>query len=424
MTLESRINRNRYIGNGATTDFPFTFKVWKTDQILVYTGDGTAEEEVSSDCTVTITASGGTVSFPEAPASGTIIVIRRNMPYIQEDDYRNGTRFDSEEVEDRFDQDCAERQDLRLDVDRCIKIAETSNKSPEEFQQEFWDAYDDTLAKHDAVAEMHAEVMAERPIAIALIKGARDDALHDIEETRIDAVGDVTNEGDHQVQRVENAATKYYAEYGNACMEVNWTLTDDIAANTDIDIDPLWYVVGRHHLQVSVNGVHMYRSKQFNEKGTEDQRSSVFTILVDLKDGDTINVWVGHLAGGGTATSEFDGLMSHEDKARLDGFDLATTSADGFMSKEDKLKLDGIASSTSFNRATTTLANAVTAGTEITVPTHIVGEGLLFVWHNGVLCEEGASNQYIDFSTSSIKFNYDLPAGDTITAGAVYVSAS
>lgn len=413
MTLESRINRNRYIGNGATTQFPFTFKIWKTDQILVYTGNGTTEEDVSSDCTITITASGGTVTFPEAPAYGTIIVIRRNMPYIQEDDYRNGTRFDSEEVEDRFDQDCAERQDLRLDVDRCIKVAETSSKSPEEVQQDFWDAYDDTLAKHDAVAEMHAEVLAERPIALAAIEAAR-----------VDALGDIVNEGSHQVQRVENAATKYYAEYGSACMEINWTLTDDIAANTDISIDPLWYIVGRHHIQVSVNGVRMYRTKQFNEKGTEDQRSSVFTILVDLKDGDTVNVWIGQLAGGGTATSDFDGLMSHEDKARLDGFDLATTSSDGFMSKEDKLKLDGIASSTSFNRTTTTLASAVTAGTEITVPTHVVGDGLLFVWHNGILCEEGVSNQYVDYSISSIKFNYDLHAGDTITAGAVYVSAS
>lgn len=133
MTLESTNNRNRYIGNGATTVFPFTFKVWKKSQVAVFTGDGTAEQDVSAQCSVIVTASGGTVSFPSPPASGTVIVIRRGMPFTQEDDYRNGARFDGEEVEDRFDMDCAERQDLRLDVSRAVKVPETSQLGPEAF---------------------------------------------------------------------------------------------------------------------------------------------------------------------------------------------------------------------------------------------------------------------------------------------------
>lgn len=144
MTLESTISKNRYIGNGATAQFPFTFKAWKTDQVKVVAGDGATEQDVTARCTVALTATGGTVTFPTAPASGTIIVIRRGMPFTQEDDYRNGTRFDGEEIEDRFDQDCAERQDLKLDIDRAVKIPETSNQDPDDLLQDIFDARDES----------------------------------------------------------------------------------------------------------------------------------------------------------------------------------------------------------------------------------------------------------------------------------------
>lgn len=389
MTLESRINQNRYIGNGVTTQFPFSFKAWKTDQVLVYVGNGITEEEVSAQCTITLTASGGTVDFQHAPAFNTVIVIRRNMPYIQEDDYRNGTRFDSEEIEDRFDMDCAERQDLRLDIGRAIKAPITSSKSPEQYANDFWDAYADTQSKYGSIVLMHGDVMAERPAALSAIEDARADALDD-----------VASEGDRQVQRVQNAADSYYAQYGTGCMEMSFTLTSGVAANADIDIDPLWYIVGRHHMQVSVNGVRQYRTKQFAEKGSDGAKSHVFTTLVDLNAGDTVNVWISHLAGAITASAESDGLMSAADKS----------------------KLDSLPAETSFARTTAVMASPVSAGTEITVPTHAVGQGLLLVWHNGILCEAGA--QYVDHSATSIKFNYDLPVGDTITAAAVAVSAT
>ena len=409
MTIESTINKNRYIGNGATTQFPFTFKIWKTDQILVYVGDGTTEQEVSAQCTIENTVSGGNVTFQTAPASGTIIVLRRNMPYIQEDDYRNGTRFDSEEIEDRFDQDCAERQDLRLDIGRALKVPLTAVKTPEEYEQDFWDAYADNQTLHDEVVGLHADMVAEHGR---------------IADERADALQAVQNEGDHQVQRVQGAADSYYAQHGTGCMELNWTLNAGVPANSDIDIDPLWYIVGRHHMQVSVNGVRQYISKQFAEKGDDGAKSHVYTTLVDLNAGDTINVWITHLAGAITASAEEDGPMSAEDKERLDSFGLASTTEDGFMSKEDKSKLDGIASSTSFARTTTVAAATISAGTAISVPAHAVGQGLLLVWHNGVLCEAGTSAQYVDVSSTSIAFNYNIPAGDTITAAAVDVSAS
>lgn len=151
MTLESRNNQNRYIGNGAAREFAFNFKVWNRGQLAVYVGDGASESEVSQSCSIEITDTGGTVTFPTAPASGVVIVLRRRMPYVQEDDYRNGTRFDSEEIEDRFDQDCAERQDLVREVDRAVKVPVTSSKTPEDFFADFLSAVDDVQAMRDLV---------------------------------------------------------------------------------------------------------------------------------------------------------------------------------------------------------------------------------------------------------------------------------
>ena len=150
MTLESTANRNRYIGNGSATVFNFTFRVWKKDQVKVVVGDGYTENDVSARVAVEITSTGGTVTFPTAPASGTVIILRRNMPYIQEDDYRNGTRFDAEEVEDRLDQDCAERQDLLLGLSRCLQVPETSEASGDQIISDIMQARQDVL---DALAE-------------------------------------------------------------------------------------------------------------------------------------------------------------------------------------------------------------------------------------------------------------------------------
>lgn len=146
MTLESRSYVNKYIGNGSTTDFPFTFKVWKKNQVRVYVGDGESESDQSVYCSIELTSTGGTVSFPAAPASGKRITIRRGMPFVQEDDYRNGTRFDSEEIEDRFDQDCAERQELLYNLDRAVLVPETSMKSGMDVLHDMLDARDDAIA--------------------------------------------------------------------------------------------------------------------------------------------------------------------------------------------------------------------------------------------------------------------------------------
>ena len=154
MSLESKISKNVFQGNGTTKTFSFTFRVWKEDQVLVYVGIGDeTETDVTSSCSITLSENGGTVTFPTAPAVGMTVVIMRNMPFIQEDQYITGTRFDPHEIEDRLDQDCAERQQLLDGVERAVKVPVTSNTKPEDYMAAFWKAVADILKSVGIVAD-------------------------------------------------------------------------------------------------------------------------------------------------------------------------------------------------------------------------------------------------------------------------------
>lgn len=144
MSLETRLNRELFEGNGVTKVFPFSFKVWETDQLKVFIGKRRSSPvDVTDECTVTINdAAGGVVTFSEPPKKGTFVAVCRHMPFIQEDRYISGTRFDPHEIEDRFDQDCGERQELLDGLDRALKVPETSDMTGDELLQSIYDAAD------------------------------------------------------------------------------------------------------------------------------------------------------------------------------------------------------------------------------------------------------------------------------------------
>ncbi|MCD7890185.1 MAG: hypothetical protein LUG23_09810, partial [Oscillospiraceae bacterium] len=134
--LTTTDRRVQYTGDDKTKEFSFDFRVWDETQVKVYQANEDeewSETDITDTCEVTLNENGiGTVKFTSAPKSGVIIAIVREMPFIQEDEYINGTRFNPEEIEDRFDQDCAERQELLDGLDRAIKVPNTSTQTPEE----------------------------------------------------------------------------------------------------------------------------------------------------------------------------------------------------------------------------------------------------------------------------------------------------
>ena len=143
-----------YTGNGATTEFPFSFKVWDDDQILVSVTDAQGYVQEVGEYSVTLSPGGGTVSYLHDGAplpSGWKLAITRDMPFTQEDDYITGTRFDPEVIETALDKATAERQQLLEQLQRAVTLPATSDETPEQYMNAFWEAVKNVLA---AVWEM------------------------------------------------------------------------------------------------------------------------------------------------------------------------------------------------------------------------------------------------------------------------------
>ena len=164
MTLESAASKAVYTGNGATTEFPFSFKVWDEDQILVSVTDTQGYVQETGEYSVTLSVGGGTVFYLHDGAplpSGWKLAITRDMPFTQEDDYITGTRFDPEVIETALDKATAERQQLREQLQRAVILPPTSDETPEDMAQELLRARDDVQDIRDDVQDMLAEVGTE-----------------------------------------------------------------------------------------------------------------------------------------------------------------------------------------------------------------------------------------------------------------------
>lgn len=148
MTLESAASKAVYTGNGATTEFPFSFKVWDEDQILVSVTDAQGYVQETGEYSVTLSAGGGTVSYLHEGAPlpmGWKLALTRDMPFTQEDDYITGTRFDPEVIETALDKATAERQQLLEQLRRAVILPPTSDGTPEDMAQELLRARDEAV---------------------------------------------------------------------------------------------------------------------------------------------------------------------------------------------------------------------------------------------------------------------------------------
>ena len=148
MTLETTVSKAVYTGNGATTEFPFSFKVWDEDQILISVTDAQGYVQEAGEYSVTLSAGGGTVSYLHEGAPlpmGWKLALTRDMPFTQEDDYITGTRFDPGVIETALDKATAERQQLREQLQRAVILPPTSDETPEDMAQEMLRARDEAV---------------------------------------------------------------------------------------------------------------------------------------------------------------------------------------------------------------------------------------------------------------------------------------
>lgn len=138
MTVSSTTNKVSYSGNGSTTVFAYTFKIFADGDLDVYIRSSTGTETLktlTTDYTVSNAGNdaGGNVTFGTAPASGETVVIQRVLGLTQGTDYVENDPFPAESHEEALDRLTFITQQMQEEIDRSIKASVTNTISSTEF---------------------------------------------------------------------------------------------------------------------------------------------------------------------------------------------------------------------------------------------------------------------------------------------------
>jgi len=140
MTVSSSTNRVSYAGNGSTTVFPYTYKIFDEDDLTVIlrAADGTETvKTITSDYTVSGVgnAGGGNVTMLTAPATGETLVILREQDLVQELDIVPNDPFPAESLEAALDKLTFMVQQHQETLDRSLKVSRTTTIATSEFTE-------------------------------------------------------------------------------------------------------------------------------------------------------------------------------------------------------------------------------------------------------------------------------------------------
>ncbi|HGV0271593.1 TPA: hypothetical protein ACNFRD_001466 [Citrobacter freundii] len=137
MTVSTEVDHNEYTGNGVTTSFPYTFRIFKKSDLVVQVVD--LNENITNlilDTDYTVTGAGGytggNVILTTALENGFRISIARELPVTQETDLRNQGKFFAEVHEDAFDK-------LTMLIQQAISWLRLSLRKPS-FVANYYDA--------------------------------------------------------------------------------------------------------------------------------------------------------------------------------------------------------------------------------------------------------------------------------------------
>ncbi|MEA4838604.1 MAG: hypothetical protein VB101_09995 [Rhodospirillaceae bacterium] len=135
MTLPTTISAVTYAGNGATTQFDWTFPipsgalaVYRTEDNVAVLVDPSAYSVSGLD-----DPNGGTVSFIQAPALGQTITIKRNVVLTQDVALVTGSAFYAEVVEGAFDHATMQIQQLAEEMGRAVQVPIGSDLDPADY---------------------------------------------------------------------------------------------------------------------------------------------------------------------------------------------------------------------------------------------------------------------------------------------------
>jgi hypothetical protein len=169
VTISSEVRKaGPYTGNGTTTEFAFTFRVFEQDDVKVILTDADGVETtlvLNSDYYVTLndeqeTNNGGYITYPRPDAdplppnlpSTKKITILGNIEYTQEVDLTNGGGFYPEVIESALDKMTMQLQQVKELTDRAVLVKVSSSIAPEDYFDEIVGYKDDAAASASAAA--------------------------------------------------------------------------------------------------------------------------------------------------------------------------------------------------------------------------------------------------------------------------------
>ena len=140
MTISSTTVKNSYSGDGSTTQFNYTFKIFADSDLQVIIRSAAGTETVKTITThYTVAgagnANGGSITFTSGniPTSTETVLLRRAVPQTQAIDYIANDPFPAESHEEGLDRATMTTQQIQEELDRSIKLSRTNTMTSTEF---------------------------------------------------------------------------------------------------------------------------------------------------------------------------------------------------------------------------------------------------------------------------------------------------
>lgn len=141
MTISTELRKaGPFTGNGVTTAFPFSFKVFAASDVTVTRADTLGAETglvLNTDFTVAINADqgaapGGTVTLAAPLSTGYRLVVSSAVPNLQPTDITNNGGFYPRVIEDALDRQVAQIQQIAEQAARAVKVKITDTTDPDQ----------------------------------------------------------------------------------------------------------------------------------------------------------------------------------------------------------------------------------------------------------------------------------------------------